>query len=641
VRRRRRSLLTLCAAAAFALAAAALAQERRPPVPQTADPYEITSQISEAIRWLSSDPQRSLAILRSLDARYPNEERVLSRMGYVYQVVGHNDSAVTCFERALRANPRSLEAGKALALLHIAEGRDREAMQVCDDLIAANGHALSAYKTVGTSLRDIGRLDAALAVFERGRAASPRNTILLLDVAAVHRQMGNYPLAIDAYLEYVGQVARNYSFVREKILEAMAEAGGQQAAVVADLEQRLQTGKGNRFVILDILAAHYLEQGALEKSLEMALLADREPQADGTVLLLLAEQILAGVDDRPRDQRARYLDLGVRALDAFARTRPRAPGSDRAKYMLARIYTEFGSGVDATMPAAERTEYLERAVAEYHDLSRRHPASEYAELAYLERGEVLLHHLKRPQEALEVYKSGAVNARRYGDVFAARIADLYLGLGQYEDADHYLSAMARSRSPELIRTADYYTGLLLASRGEYTSARDTLTALAESDPASPYTNDAIEVAWVLEEAAQYQSKALPAYVEAVRARMIGDTATVEARLEAIVAMPVHETLRPRALFWLGRTQRQSGDLHGALITLRRFLEEYPDEQMRPDVKREVAAVYEFGFEQYERALSEYESVLIEFPEYAFLDEVRKDVRRLRYIVKGEGDENAN
>ncbi|MDH3197987.1 MAG: tetratricopeptide repeat protein, partial [Candidatus Krumholzibacteria bacterium] len=603
--------------------------------PQPTDPYEITSQISESMRRLAGDPQGALEILRRLDQRYPGEERVLSRLGYVYQVIGYSDSAAMCYQGALKANPRSLEAGKALALLYFGDGRDREGMLVLEELISANGHAIGAYKTVGNTLRDIGRLDEALQIFERGRAQSARNAVLTLEVAALHLQMGNYQQAVDEYLAYVGDVARNYAFVRGKILEAMSEAGDQQDAVVAGLQGRLETGQGNRFVILDILAAHYLERGALEKSLEMALLADKEPQSDGSVLLLLAEQILAGAESRPREQRAHYLDLGVRALDAFARSRPRAPGSDRAKYMLARIYTELGAGVVPDMPAAERTAYLERAVAEYQDLSRRHPASEYAELAYLERGEILLHRLKRSHDALDAYKSGAVNSRRYGDVFAARIADLYIGLGDYDAADHYLASMARSRSPELMRTADYYTGLLLASRGEFAAARDTLTALAELDPASPYTNDAIEAAWVIEEATQYESQALPVYVEAMRAEMIGDTATVVARLFAIAAMPVHETLRPRALFWLGRTLRQSGDLHGALTTLRRFLEEYPEEQMRPDVKREIAAVYEFGFEQYARALSEYEAVLVEYPEYAFLDEVRKDVRRLRYIVKGE------
>jgi tetratricopeptide (TPR) repeat protein len=103
--------------------------------------------------------------------------------------------------------------------------------------------------------------------------------------------------------------------------------------------------------------------------------------------------------------------------------------------------------------------------------------------------------------------------------------------------------------------------------------------------------------------------------------------------------PAHETLRPRALFKLGQTLYERGDLERAVAALTRFLQEYPEEDMRPDVQRQIAAVYEFGYEEYDRALKEYEDVLLNYPDYAFLDEVRKDVRRLRYIVHGEEYEN--
>ena len=81
------------------------------------------------------------------------------------------------------------------------------------------------------------------------------------------------------------------------------------------------------------------------------------------------------------------------------------------------------------------------------------------------------------------------------------------------------------------------------------------------------------------------------------------------------------------------------DLDRAVTSLKRFLNEYPSEDLRPDVQRQIAAIYEFGYESYDRALREYENVLLTYPDYAFLDEVREDVRRLRYIVYGEEYEN--
>jgi len=175
--------------------------------------------------------------------------------------------------------------------------------------------------------------------------------------------------------------------------------------------------------------------------------------------------------------------------------------------------------------------------------------------------------------------------------------------------------------------------------GDYTTARDTLAALAESDPSSPYTNDAIETAWIVEEALQNQSKALKTFMRARQAVLVGDTTEVVAQLNTIVKLPVYETLRPRAMVMLAHVLDDSGEFAAAVTVLERFLKEYPDDALRPDVQRHLAMVYEFGYEQYERALAEYEAVLVDYPEYAFLDEVRRDVRRLRFIVDGEEYEN--
>jgi tetratricopeptide (TPR) repeat protein len=220
-------------------------------------------------------------------------------------------------------------------------------------------------------------------------------------------------------------------------------------------------------------------------------------------------------------------------------------------------------------------------------------------------------------------------------VFAARIAGVYLGTGEFSDAEHYFTSLEGSGIYTLQQTAWYYTGVLLAFRGEYEAARDTLAALAEGDPSSQYANNAIEAAWVIEEGLQYGPESLAFFMAARQAKMLGDTATVVAQLGAIAAGPRGDTLRPRAMYELGQTLYAAGSMSGALELYSRFLEDYPNSPLRPDVQRSIAGVYEFGYEEYTRALREYEVVLMLYPDYAFLDEVRKDVRRLRFIVEGE------
>lgn len=635
-----KSLLTLALLFSSIAGLAAAQTPTRPQRVGQSDQYEITSQIANAMRYLSTDPEHALRVLRALDKQFPNDERVVSRMGYVLQVMEETDSALVYYKRALKINPQSLEAGKSLGMLYLSMDRDGEAMQAFDDLLAANDHNMNAYRAVGTALREVGRYDQALAVYRKGRDRSPRNHVLSLEIADLLETVGDPKGALEEYLDYIGDEGRNYRYTKTRILDLMRGLDdATQSQLAQSLEDRLALGKGNRFVMLDILASHYVESGLLEKALEKALLADKEGPSDGAVLIALAERILVQAEAHPREERRRYLELGVRALDAFASDHPRAPGTDRAKYTLATIYSRFGSGEVEGLTEAERVNYLEQAVAEYTDLSRRYPNSDYAERAYLERGDLLLHSLRRPDDALEAYRSGAVNSRRYNDVFAARIGDLYLGLKRYDEAKQYFEAMINSGIPELAQAGTYYTGLRLALAGQYGAARDTLAHLAEEVPSSPYTNDAIETAWIIQEGEVFHSKSVETYFRARQAEMVGDTTAAVENLERIVAQPVGETLRPRALFRLGTLLFQRGDLDRAVATLKQFLDEYPDEDMRPDVQRELAKVYEVGYEQYDRALKEFEDVLLNYPDYAFLDEVRQDVRRLRYIVNGEEYEN--
>jgi tetratricopeptide (TPR) repeat protein len=610
------------------------AAQRTRITPNRNDQYEVTARLAEAMRYLSSDPERSLGILRALDQKYPNNARVIFRIGYAYQVMERTDSAEVYYRRTLEIEPRSIEAGKALGTMFLAKDRRDEAMAEFDRLLSANGYNVSAYKAVGNALRDAGRYQEALDIYAEGRGRSKHHFVLTLEIAELHRSAKQYDDALREYLYYVDGRRGNYRVARDRIMDLMREVNKQERNELIELlDERLAAGTGNRYVTLDVLAATYLEQGLLEPALEMAIRADGEKESDGTVLLTLADQVLVAAETRPRSDQRRYLDMGVRALEAFSRNHPKAAGTDRAKYMLATIYVEFGSDPGAT--PAERRNWIAKAIAEYDEIARSYSSSEYAERANLERGDLLLHKLKDPRRALAAYKVGAVNSRRYGEVFASRIADVYLGIGEYGDAEHYFTSLENSGIYELQQTGWYYAGVLLAYRGEYAAARDTLTVLAEADPASPYANNSIEMAWVLEEGLRYGPDSLPTFMSARQSQMVGDTTSVIAMLESIAAGPIGDPLRPRAMYELGRTLHESGDLVRSLRCYQQFLQEYTQNPLRPDVQRSVAELYEYGYEEYEKALREYEVVLMLYPNYAFLDEVREDVRRLRFIVEGE------
>jgi tetratricopeptide (TPR) repeat protein len=550
------------------------------------------------------------------------------------QVVGDADSAVFYYRAALSANPVNLDAGKALGSIYFSQGKEREAMQVFDKLLAANNYSVGAYKMVSIALRDLGRLDEAISILEQGRAKSKKNAALSLEIASLYKQAGDPKRAMDEYFSYAAADARTYRFVREKMLEVLRDAGPNEAAIVASLKARADARGAGGFAASDVLSAYYLQQGQLESSLDMALRADQEKASDGSSLLVLTEEALARADTQPRNARVRYLDLALRASESYVRNHPRSPGLDRAMYSLAGIYAEYGSGANPALTPAEQTAYLERAVAQYADVSKHFGGSDLAERAYIARGDILLKKLKRPDAALDAYRSGAVNSRTLGGEFAGAIARLYIGTGRTKDAEQYLASLSRAGNAELADAGQYYTGVYLATQKKYDLARDTLTSLAEGAPGSAYTNHAIEAAWIIEEGLQLPSGSLDDFVAAAKAGMVGDTVVVVTKLKAIVAREAHDPLRPRALHQLGLLYFEQGKNDAALAALQSYLKDYPKSDECPEVTRDIGRVYEVGMGSYQQALGEYERILLEYPEYAMLDDVRRDVQRVRSLTKG-------
>ncbi|MCK5619016.1 MAG: hypothetical protein KAJ17_06435, partial [Candidatus Krumholzibacteria bacterium] len=204
----------LCCTAVILIAPWRLAEAQRvrqpQPRQQQSDQYEITARMAEAIRYLSTDPTRSLDILRRLDRQFPGNDRVIYRIGHTFQLIGQTDSAAVYYRRSLELNPRSIEAGKALGSLYLSGDRRDEAMIVFGRLLAANQYNVTAYKAVGRSLRELGRYEEALAIYNEGRARGKRHFVLTLEIADLHRSERQYPEALGEYLSYADQRKGNY-----------------------------------------------------------------------------------------------------------------------------------------------------------------------------------------------------------------------------------------------------------------------------------------------------------------------------------------------------------------------------------------------------------------------------------------------
>ncbi len=590
------------------------------------------------------DPHRAVRMLGALDKEFPGNPEVLGLLGETYGVLGEVDSAIAAYGRCLDVNPADIRVGASLGMLHIQKGDRDKGESVFRSLISRTGRSVNTYRTIGMTLGAGGFHDLALRMFEEGRRENKVNYILTLDIAQLHRTMGDFEASLGDYLYLVETSPKHYALARDRILElfrdprvegtalldrlaAAARASGE--GTTAQSPHPAAQGSPQRANLVDLLALVYLERGMIENALETALEAEKLGDPDGKVLFNLAEKTALEYERQPFENRAKYFDMALRATEAFIDGHPKAPQVPRAKLMLVDLLTGLASGRVERLPAVELETATTKAIETLDWMIKTFPGSDHAEAAYLKKGDLVFRVQKRPREAIAIYQEGFSKARFHPAAFAERLGRLYLVVGDYDNAGAYFTRLVNDREPELHETGIYYVGLLLGITGQYEAARDTLSALAEGNPSSRFTNDAIGLAWAIEEGLQGDQKVLGRYVAALRHEAAEDTTEAIGALGEIAALPVETPLRSRALLELGELYQSSGVFEKAMEAFETFVRDYPTDIRVPDAHRHIGQVYEFGYGDAKLALETYEDILLSYPHYIFLDEVREDVTRLR------------
>jgi tetratricopeptide (TPR) repeat protein len=604
-----------------------------PPAPRR----DLAGRLRIAATIIRENPHSAVQMLQGLDREYPRNSEVLSYLGDAYQVMGEIDSALAVYGRALSANPADARAGASLGTLYIQKGEREKGDEIFRGVIARSQPSLAAYRTIGSTLAAAGFSDLALRWYDEGRGANNGHYIFTLDIAQLHRQMGDFEKALDEYLRLIETTPQQAPLAQDRILELLRDPRADDEILLGRLaaasSAAIETASPNSAVIARVLAMAYLENGMIENALEAALESEKTGGSDGKVLFALAEKTAIEYRRQPPASRAKYFDMALRAYGAFIDGHPKAPEVPRAKLALADLLMDLASGRVEKRPGAEYQAAAAKAIEALDWMIARFPGSDHAEEAYLKKGDIVFRIEKNPQAALAIYQEGLSKARFRPAAFAQRLGRVYLVLGDYQNAEGYFTRLVNDREPELHDTGVYYAGLLLGIRGRYEAARDTLTSLAEKNPASAMTNDAIQLAWAIEEGLQGNQKNLADYISALRCEVAEDTTGAIEALRGITEQPAETPLRSRSLLMAGELLSESGRFDEAVTALETFVRDYPTDVRVADAQHAIARVYEFGYGDREQALEKYEDILLTYPHYIYLDDVRGDVTRIRNQIQ--------
>lgn len=588
------------------------------------------ASMNQAVVMLRTNPRQAIDEMRRLLSEYPEQRRfIYEKLGYAYAYASMPDSAMAAYRACVSLDPITLSAARELAQLYITHGEQQKAERLFEEMLRRSKNRMQAYRAISQAQSGAGAHLAALETYRRARADAGEPGLFALEIGDLEKMAGNMEAALEEYIRYAGSSHPNINTAQDRLYEMLRHPKLDSHRVLARLEEQARSGNAaRRQRMLTILAHIYYEAGMREKALEAALEADRLTAGNGRSLFALIQRLYNDYETDHGRGDGGLLDLCLRASDAYLTRYPRAAEAPGVYLIRASMLVEKSAARGGWRSPSGRTTAIDSAIAGLDQVITHYPGSRFAERAQLLKGDIYLFY-RDAETALALYREGMQRAREYRLEFAERIARAYLALGRYDQGGAYCARLIASPDAHLSETGSYYAGLFLAFAGKHTAARDTLTAFAERSPGSAFTNDAIDLAWAIELGIRLDETMLDRYIDALRSEYAGDSSATLAALESFEELEPGTPLRPRALMRLGDLYRERGEFQKALRVFGLFLEQYPDHAFAPDVERRIGEVYEFGLADAPRALERYEHVLMAYPEYVFLDEVRREIVRLR------------
>jgi tetratricopeptide (TPR) repeat protein len=156
-----------------------------------------------------------------------------------------------------------------------------------------------------------------------------------------------------------------------------------------------------------------------------------------------------------------------------------------------------------------------------------------------------------------------------------------------------------------------------------------ITANLESDSGQEFSNDALELLFLIEENKERSKEGLDIYANArfLLARNRQEDAI--ASLREITVNHDSSDVADKAYLQLAELMVERGEYAAAVAVLESFLEKHPDNLNTDYARKRLGDIYEDNLGDHGRAYAAYEQVLVNHPFSVYLEEVRKRMRTIQ------------
>ena len=578
-------------------------------IPQSAESVQANAQLQLARQLMASQDFQSAAdILEVLYDSDPNNTIVSNSLKSCYEHLKQYAKGEWLLRRLCQQFPDNVSYKINLAENLIRQGKLNEGKELYNSLISSfQPENPVMFTNVVRSMIDCDLDEDALAVIERLRLQSGNHRLMAVERAGVLEQKRNYA---DAALEYFGALkdTTNVGNAAEKGLEALL--GFEESYVSAEKSLLTKINSDSTGRALKVLSAYYLKTGRYDDAFQFAVRQDSASGFGGASLI----QYLRGCMER------KLYPQAIRMSEYVIAHFKDKPFVNEFYYRYAESLEELGN--------------YQRAINVYDTVFNIFPREQDKAEAVYRIGKIYLDRLDNPELSLKYFDS-VINNYVLG--FAYNSACLskpraYLQMGDLKLSRTEFQKLSASRyTPEISEELDFNLALLFMFEHKYDSCHLGLKKLMVDYPQGFYINDAVQLAFVINQAGE-AADLLDNFAGALQFQKMKLYDSTVSRLVSI-ADAENQALADIALFRLVEIVLNRGDSTGAVKYVDRMEAEHTESYYLPYGLKAKADVLVAKPDSVASAKEIYRRLLENYQNYPFINEVREKLRKLESGVK--------
>lgn len=580
---------------------------------------------------------RAEDLLKDLSQHSALQRELITREILLAQLQGNHEQAILLCRETLIQQTLNPTLWRYLAYSELSVGNVDGAREAVGHFIATNANTRSA-SVVGVELfRTRGHQEVAVALIDSMRVALHEPHFLGRSRAIGLLVLGNQKEAAAEVSQELRGNPFNLSLLRTELLEGRYDPE-RHAEFLRICKERSLEATSNPAEVLLVVNLE-LAGGNDTTALELVRNLLENPKTAVTVLgnvspLVRELDLLA--EGKESKATNRYL-LGV--LETMA-TDPAISLNLRkrsARYLALAAIVAMDSGLlgsSATETIDEMGRYLEivRSVD---------PTSEQLYSSQIKMVQFTRDHLGQPAVAARRLESMLMDLNLPSEGVALvrlTLGECYLAAGDTSRGRTVLTSLGRD--PDFHTAgghAHFHLARLDLSEGYFATARDRLAVVAMDNPAAPYANEALALGLAIAEEMENPSggpEVLALYSKAIYFDLIAQPDKRRTALEHFVRMgnstldleePQH--LLERGHWELAELFAEEKNYQAAIAELKQIYTLHPSGRYPGKSLAKQGELY-MVMGQYGKARDVYQQLLVQYPDYLFIDDVRDQLRSL-------------